>query len=163
MDYPNDIWHGPSKILEFVLCSLQYTLFNQCMSYNQSALLGGVTTGTCIWTFFSAMFCLVTYRPCARHRDTCRRRAGSALRPHWKILPRQFRCLDRKSGESTADCHRGRRKDWAARYGGPVCQASTSFKNSSGSCFSGGTASLMELEPFWKMFGKTISPSRLRW
>ena len=25
MDYPNDIWHGPSKILEFVLCSL-YTL-----------------------------------------------------------------------------------------------------------------------------------------
>jgi len=162
MDYPNDIWHGPSKILEFVLCSLQYTLFNQCMSYNQSALLGGVTTGTCIWTFFSAMFCLVTYRPCARHRDTCRRRAGSALRPHWKILPRQFRCLDRKSGESTADCHRGLRRGLSSAIW-RACQASDSLKNNSGSDSSGGATSLIELELFWKTFNKTVSPSRLKW
>jgi hypothetical protein len=39
---------------------------------------------------------------------------------------------------------------------GPVWQGSGSFKNGSGS--SDGAASLMELEPFWKTFGKTAPP-----
>ena len=43
------------------------------------------------------------------------------------------------------------------RYYGPVWQGSGSTKNSSGSGFSGGAASLVELEPFCKAFGKMAS------
>jgi hypothetical protein len=48
------------------------------------------------------------------------------------------------------------------RHGGPVWQGSGSSKNSSGSGSAGGVASLVELEPFWKTFGKTASPVGLR-
>jgi hypothetical protein len=41
---------------------------------------------------------------------------------------------------------------------GPVWQGSGSSKNGSGSGSSGGAAFLMELKPFWKMFGKTTAP-----
>jgi len=40
---------------------------------------------------------------------------------------------------------------------GLVWQSSGSSKNSSGSSSSGGAASLVELEPFSKTFGKTAS------
>ena len=41
---------------------------------------------------------------------------------------------------------------------GPVWQGSGSSKNGSGSGSSGGAVSLVELEPFSKIFGKTVSP-----
>ena len=44
----------------------------------------------------------------------------------------------------------------------PVWQGSGSSKRGSGSSSSGGAASLVELEPFWKTFGKTVSPVGLR-
>jgi hypothetical protein len=45
---------------------------------------------------------------------------------------------------------------------GPVWQGSGSSKNNSGSGSAGGVASLVELESFWKTFGKTASPVGLR-
>jgi hypothetical protein len=50
----------------------------------------------------------------------------------------------------------------AAAVYGPVWQGTGSSKNSSGSGSSGGAAFLMERKPFWKTFGKTASPVRLR-
>jgi hypothetical protein len=43
-----------------------------------------------------------------------------------------------------------------------VCQRFDSSKNSSDSSSSGGVAILMKLKPFWKTFGKTTSPVRVR-
>jgi hypothetical protein len=45
---------------------------------------------------------------------------------------------------------------------GHVWQGSGSSKNCSGSISFGGAAFLMELKPFWKMFGKPVSPVGLR-
>jgi len=45
---------------------------------------------------------------------------------------------------------------WGSSYG-TVSQGSGSSKNSSGSGFSSGAASLVELEPFCKIFSKTVS------
>jgi hypothetical protein len=47
-------------------------------------------------------------------------------------------------------------------YLGPDWQGSGSSVNGSGSGSSDGVAFLMELKPFWKMFGKTASPVGLR-
>jgi len=45
---------------------------------------------------------------------------------------------------------------------GAVWQSFVSSKNSSGFGSFGGAASLVELEPFWKTFGKMTSPIGLR-
>ena len=50
-----------------------------------------------------------------------------------------------------------------AHASGPVWQNSGFSKNDFGSSFSGGAASRVELEPFWKTFDKTVSPIELRW